>query len=133
MPVGPQRLERLLARQRALPVGGEEGEEQPALAPGQPVLDAATVHGEREAAAELDTRRRQARAKITPTPPAYNRRDTTKGGVVAKQITCECGQVIRGETDDDVVEGAREHMRSDHPEMYEKVTRDDLLGWIEEV
>jgi hypothetical protein len=58
---------------------------------------------------------------------------TTKEAVVAKQITCECGQVIRGETDDDVVEGAREHMRTDHPEMFEQVTRDDLLGWIEEV
>jgi len=52
---------------------------------------------------------------------------------VAKQITCECGEVIRGETDDDVVEGAREHMRTDHPEMFGKVTREDLLGWIEEV
>ena len=52
---------------------------------------------------------------------------------MAKQITCECGQVIRGETDDDVIDGAREHMRTDHPELFEKVTRDDLLGWIEEV
>jgi predicted small metal-binding protein len=52
---------------------------------------------------------------------------------VAKQITCECGQVIRGESDDDVIEGAREHMRRAHPELVDKVTRDDLLGWIEEV
>jgi hypothetical protein len=47
---------------------------------------------------------------------------------MAKQITCECGKVIRGATDD-----AREHMRSDHPELYDKVSREDLLGWIEEV
>ena len=26
----------------------------------------------------------------------------------------------------------REHMRSDHPELLDQVTRDDLLGWIEE-
>ena len=52
---------------------------------------------------------------------------------MAKQITCECGQVIRGETDDDVVEGAREHIGRDHPELVDKVTRDVLLGWIEEV
>ena len=58
---------------------------------------------------------------------------TDKEAVVAKQITCECGQVIRGESDDDVVEGAREHMRRDHPELVDKVTHDDLLGWIEEV
>jgi predicted small metal-binding protein len=52
---------------------------------------------------------------------------------MAKQITCECGHVIRGETDDDVIEGAREHMRQDHPALLDKVTREDLLGWIEEV
>ncbi len=52
---------------------------------------------------------------------------------MAKQITCECGYVIRGETDDQVVEGARDHIRSDHPELVDKVSVDDLLGWIEEV
>jgi len=58
---------------------------------------------------------------------------TTKEAVVAKQITCECGQVIRGESDNDVIEGASEHIRRDHPELVDKVTRDDLAGWIEEV
>ncbi len=52
---------------------------------------------------------------------------------MAKQITCECGAVIRGQRADEVVEGARAHMRTDHPELYDKVSRDDLLGWIEEV
>jgi predicted small metal-binding protein len=52
---------------------------------------------------------------------------------MAKQITCECGTVIRGVTDDEVVDGAREHMRTDHPELLDKVSREDLLGWIEEV
>jgi predicted small metal-binding protein len=52
---------------------------------------------------------------------------------MAKQITCECGRVIRGDTDDEVIAGVREHMRVDHPELFEKVTSADLLGWIEEV
>ena len=52
---------------------------------------------------------------------------------MAKQITCECGYVIRGDSDDDVVEGARAHIRSDHPELVDKVTLEVLLGWIEEV
>jgi predicted small metal-binding protein len=52
---------------------------------------------------------------------------------VAKQITCECGAVIRGVTDDEVVGGAREHMRTDHPDLSGKVSDDDLRGWIEEV
>ena len=52
---------------------------------------------------------------------------------MAKQITCECGAVIRGGTDDEVVDGARAHMRTDHPDLAGKVTDDDLRGWIEEV
>jgi predicted small metal-binding protein len=52
---------------------------------------------------------------------------------MAKQITCECGYVIRGESEHEVVDGARGHMRSDHPELLEKVSDADLRGWIEEV
>jgi predicted small metal-binding protein len=52
---------------------------------------------------------------------------------MTKQITCECGYVARADSDDEVVEQIREHMRSDHPELLDKVARDDLLGWIEEV
>ena len=52
---------------------------------------------------------------------------------MAKQITCECGTVIRGESDEEVVAGAESHMRKDHPELVGQVTRDDLLGRIEEV
>jgi len=52
---------------------------------------------------------------------------------MAKQITCECGFVARAETDDDVVEQIQGHMRSDQPERLDQVSRDDLLGWIEEV
>ena len=52
---------------------------------------------------------------------------------MAKQITCECGAVIRAETDGEAVQGAREHMRSDHPELLDKVSDEDLLGWVEEV
>ena len=36
---------------------------------------------------------------------------------MAKQITCECGYVIRGNTDGEVVQGARDHMRADHPDL----------------
>jgi len=32
-----------------------------------------------------------------------------------------------------VIDGAREHMRSDHPELVGKVSESDLRGWIEEV
>jgi predicted small metal-binding protein len=52
---------------------------------------------------------------------------------MAKQITCECGFVARAESDEEVIQKIREHMRTDHPELLDKVSRDDLLGWIEEV
>ena len=52
---------------------------------------------------------------------------------MAKQITCECGAVVRGETDDEVMSGARDNMRADHPELLSKVSDADLHGWIEEV
>ncbi len=52
---------------------------------------------------------------------------------MAKQITCECGYVIRGETDREVMQGARDHMQADHPELFAQVSEADLRGWIEEV
>jgi predicted small metal-binding protein len=51
---------------------------------------------------------------------------------MAKQISCECGYVARGESGDEVVALIRDHMRSDHPELLEQVSDEDLRGWIEE-
>jgi predicted small metal-binding protein len=52
---------------------------------------------------------------------------------MAKQITCECGYVVRGTSEGEVVRGIRDHMRTDHPDLLEQVTDDDVRGWIEEV
>ena len=52
---------------------------------------------------------------------------------MAKQITCECGQIIRGNDDGEVIEGARAHMRADHPELVASVSEADLRSWIEDV
>jgi predicted small metal-binding protein len=56
-----------------------------------------------------------------------------KGAVMAKAIRCECGYVASGDTDDQVIEAIRAHMATDHPQLLEKVTREDLFGWIEDV
>jgi predicted small metal-binding protein len=50
---------------------------------------------------------------------------------MAYVVNCECGRVIRGETLDDVVEETTEHIRSDHPELAESVTRDDIESWAQ--
>jgi predicted small metal-binding protein len=51
---------------------------------------------------------------------------------MAMLINCECGYVARGEDEDGVIEAIRAHMRSDHPELLEQVSREDLEGWIQE-
>jgi predicted small metal-binding protein len=51
---------------------------------------------------------------------------------MAKQINCECGYVARGESEDEVIARIRDHMRSDHPDLLERVSDEDLQGWIEE-
>jgi hypothetical protein len=51
---------------------------------------------------------------------------------MAKLINCECGQVIRGETDDELIAAAEEHINSNHPELVGKVSRKDLLAMAEE-
>jgi hypothetical protein len=52
---------------------------------------------------------------------------------MAYVITCDCGYVSRGETEDDVVEAANQHIAEIHPDMAGQVSRDDLLAMAEEV
>ena len=50
---------------------------------------------------------------------------------MARQITCECGQVVRGETENEVVDLTLEHLRSDHPQLVDRITRDESVALIE--
>ncbi len=52
---------------------------------------------------------------------------------MAQLIRCECGYVASGATDDQVIEVIRSHMATDHPQLLETVTGEELLGWIEDV
>jgi predicted small metal-binding protein len=51
---------------------------------------------------------------------------------MAKVINCECGHVIRGETDEELLANAEAHVNRDHPDLVGKLSRDDLLGMAEE-
>lgn len=51
---------------------------------------------------------------------------------MSKVINCECGHVVRGETDDELLARAEEHVNRDHPELVGKVSREDLLAMAEE-
>jgi predicted small metal-binding protein len=52
---------------------------------------------------------------------------------MAKLINCECGQVVRGETDDELVDKVEDHVRTDHPELAGKMAREDILAMAEAV
>jgi hypothetical protein len=52
---------------------------------------------------------------------------------MARQITCECGQIVRGETEDEVVELTLQHLRRDHPRLAATVTREEIVALIEVV
>jgi predicted small metal-binding protein len=44
----------------------------------------------------------------------------------AKQITCECGYIATGATDDDVVDRIEDHFRRDHPRLFAQLTREEI-------
>lgn len=51
---------------------------------------------------------------------------------MAKLINCECGQTIRGETDEEVMGRAEAHIKENHPELVGTVSQDQLRDWVEE-
>jgi len=51
---------------------------------------------------------------------------------MTKLINCECGRVVRGESDEELLANAEEHVNRDHPELVGKVSREDLLAMAEE-
>jgi predicted small metal-binding protein len=51
---------------------------------------------------------------------------------MARLINCQCGRAIRGETDQEVIRQAQEHIRENHPELVDTITSEQLADWIEE-
>ena len=51
---------------------------------------------------------------------------------MASIVNCECGEVIRADTDDDLVEAVTAHVERDHPELIGKLSRDDIIAMAEE-
>ena len=44
-----------------------------------------------------------------------------------KAMYCPCGERILGEDDDDLVDKADEHLRTEHPQMAGKYSREEIL------
>ncbi len=51
---------------------------------------------------------------------------------MSKRIVCECGYIVRGEDDDQLVELGREHMQANHPAIAAVITAEELLEMAEE-
>jgi predicted small metal-binding protein len=49
-----------------------------------------------------------------------------------KRIVCECGYVVRGEDDEQVLERGREHMETNHPAIASAITDAQLAEMAEE-
>jgi predicted small metal-binding protein len=47
-------------------------------------------------------------------------------------IRCDCGYIVRGETEEELIAAAREHIREAHPDQHAKVSDEDLLAMAEE-
>jgi predicted small metal-binding protein len=50
---------------------------------------------------------------------------------MAKLIDCECGEVIRADSDDELIRKVESHITQRHPELVGKLTRKDILGMAE--
>lgn len=49
-----------------------------------------------------------------------------------KVINCECGEVLRGNSDEELLAAVKAHLSRDHPELLEKLSNEDILGMAEE-
>jgi predicted small metal-binding protein len=48
-----------------------------------------------------------------------------------RQVRCECGIVVRGDNDDEVVAMVLDHLATYHPSLADTITADDIRNWIE--
>jgi predicted small metal-binding protein len=48
-------------------------------------------------------------------------------------INCECGRVVKAETEDEIVAKVEQHVSEDHPELAGKLSRADIVAMSEEV
>ena len=51
---------------------------------------------------------------------------------MAKLVNCECGEVVRGNDDDELVRNVTDHVDRHHPELVGKLSREDILAMAEE-
>ena len=51
---------------------------------------------------------------------------------MTRVINCPCGHVIRGDTDEELLAGAHQHMEEAHADMASKPSDEELIGSAQE-
>jgi hypothetical protein len=51
---------------------------------------------------------------------------------MGKLINCECGEVVHGKTEEELLAAVQAHITRDHPELVGKLSKDDILSMSEE-
>jgi len=51
---------------------------------------------------------------------------------MSKIINCECGEVIKAESDNELVRKVERHVGEAHPELAGKMSREDILAMAED-
>lgn len=136
--VRPKGVQQNRALHRVRTVGGEVGDEQPRLPAGQPRLGRLPIYDDGEPPAQLDPHRapqgwfqRFDNLSAKDNDKAQVRQSPAEGAVMASQVICECGYVMRDDDEDRVVALVRDHIRTDHPELVDIATPDIIRTWIE--
>ena len=52
---------------------------------------------------------------------------------MGKLVNCECGEIVRADGEDELVQKVGQHVAQKHPELVGKLSRDDVLAMAEEV
>lgn len=105
---------------------------------GQGVLDPPTIELDHQPTAQLNAspRRPQHQHNVSPTAaldnPSEHTNTNAPEGDMAKLINCQCGRTIRGDTEDEVIQQAEQHIKESHPDLMGSVTREQLIDWIED-
>lgn len=51
---------------------------------------------------------------------------------MGKVINCECGEVVRGNSDEEIISAVKAHVSKHHPALVGKLSEHDILGMSEE-
>jgi len=52
--------------------------------------------------------------------------------MAAKLVNCECGETVRGDSDEQLIANVTAHVDRHHPEQVGKLSRADILAMTEE-